>query len=118
MPLYDKIIHLIYGIFSYFISIFILVRFVKIKKTNILFNIFFCIVFALGTSVIWEFLEFAFDKVLYQNNQRLETGINDTMFDLMYTSMSCIIVSMFYYVEEKLNKSIIVNKFINSLNKV
>ena len=117
IPMYDKIIHFIYGIFSYFISIFILVKFTKYKNNNIFFNIIFCISFSLGTSVIWEFLEFGFDQFFSLNNQRLETGVTDTTLDLINVLLSNIFISLIYFCENKYKKNIFVNKFITSLNK-
>jgi len=117
IPLYDKIIHAVYGIFSCFVSIFILVRFTRYNNKNILYNILFFIAFALGTSVLWEFLEYFADNISLGNNQRLETGITDTMLDLIYTFISSILFSICYYIELKLNKNMLIYKFINSLNK-
>lgn len=116
IPLYDKIVHAIYGIFSYFISIFILVKFTSYNNKDILFNIVFCIAIVLGTSVIWEFLEFFADNISLGNNQRLETGITDTMLDLIYTFAPSIILSVCYYIEVKFKNNILINKFVTSLN--
>lgn len=112
IPMYDKIVHSIYGIFSYFISIFILVKFTKITTTNIYFIIIFSIAFVLGTSVIWEFLEFFADNLMNGNNQRLETGINDTMLDLIFTFLTSCILSIINFIEIKLNKNILIHRFI------
>ena len=115
-PLYDKIIHAVYGIFSYIVSIFILVKFTTFNTKNILFNIVFCLVISLGTSVIWEFLEFFTDKVFLGNNQRLETGIDDTMLDLIYTFVSTILLSVSYYIEVKFKTNWLIYRFVKMLN--
>ncbi len=116
IPLYDKIIHAIYGILSYFVSIFILVKFTTYNNKSIIFNIVFCISITLGTSAIWEFLEFFADNIALCNNQRLETGITDTMLDLIYTFISTVLLSVSYYIEVKFKKNWFVNKFVTSLN--
>ena len=112
IPMYDKIVHSIYGIFSYFISIFIIVKFTKIKTINTYIIIIFCITFVLGTSVIWEFLEFFADSLTSGNNQRLETGINDTMLDLIFTFLTSCILSIINFIEIKVNKNILIHRFI------
>lgn len=116
IPLYDKIIHSVYGIFSYLVSIFIIVKFTRIKINNMIFIIIFSVAFALGTSVIWEYFEFFTDKLLHGNNQRLETGIDDTMLDLIFTFLTTCVLSIINYIELKFNKTIIINKFIQTLN--
>lgn len=115
IPVYDKVIHSVYGILSCFVSIYILVCFTPNKTNNILFTIIFSISISLGTSVIWEFLEFFADNITFGNNQRLETGITDTMLDLIFTFASTNIISIFYYIEYKFKKKWLITSFINSL---
>ena len=113
--LYDKIIHTVYGIFAFFLSIFILIKSNSYNKNKMFFNIAFIISFILATSVLWEFLEFGVDKLLHKNGQRLETGISDTMFDLLGSFAASIILSIFYFIETKFKKNWLINKYINSI---
>ena len=80
-----------------------------------MFTIILSISISLGTSVIWEFLEFFADNITFGNNQRLETGITDTMLDLIFTFASTNIISIFYYIEYKFKKKWLITSFINSL---
>ena len=114
-PYYDKILHIAYAIFASLISIFILIKTNTYNRKNIIFNMVFIISFSLGSEVIWEFLEFMSDKILHQNNQRLETGIIDTMIDLLVTFFTSLIFLADYIIEVKFNKQGIINKFIKNI---
>ena len=115
VPYYDKILHVVYTVFALLLSIFILVKTKSYNRKNIVFNIIFIISFSLGSEVIWEFIEFGADKLFHKNNQRLETGIVDTMIDLLLTFFTSIVFSIKYIIETKYNKKGIINKFIRNI---
>lgn len=115
VPLYDKIIHIFYAVFAILISVFLLVKTKIYNKKNLFFNIIFIIVFTLGTAVFWEFLEFGSDKILHENNQRLETGIFDTMLDLILTFITSLIFAADYLIETKFNKKGILSSFTSNI---
>ena len=117
VPLYDKIIHIFYAVFAALISMFLLVKTKTYNKKNMVFNIIFIIAFTLGTAVIWEFLEFSSDKILHENNQRLETGIFDTMIDLILTFVTSLIFVADYFIEIKFHKKGMLSSFIANIKK-
>lgn len=116
MPYYDKIVHMIYGVFCFFVSLLILKKNNIYIKEKLILNIILIISITLASSTLWEIFEYLFDVFFHQNNQRLETGVNDTMIDLIVELVGVIIPSVIYILEQKLNKNGIINKYISKIN--
>lgn len=113
---YDKLVHEIYGMFSFFVSMYILVKYTSYNDKNLLFNILFIISLVLATSVVWEILEFSVDNMFHKNGQRLETGIDDTIIDMLSSFVVSVVLSVVYFIEIKFEKKLLISKFINTLN--
>lgn len=114
---YDKIIHTIFGIVVCFFSIYIIKLFNTYKNSNVWFNIIFFISFSLALGVIWEIIEFADDKIFGKNEQGvIETGVDDTMYDLIVTLIGSAIFCICYYYELIFKKELIIKKYIKLLN--
>ncbi len=83
VPYYDKVVHMLSGVFSAVIAYYVLLFF-GAKYDHKGFRRLFIICFSLAIAVIWEFFEFFCDKVLGQHMQELiSTGVDDTMWDLI-----------------------------------
>lgn len=96
---YDKIVHFISGILTSFISINILKKY-HIKNIN--FTFIFIINFSTFVASTWEFFEYISDLILKGDVQKvLQTGINDTMQDMLCAFLSSIICSFIYYFKKK-----------------
>lgn len=111
---YDKVIHFLFGIFGCLIAIFIMKKFKTLNK-NIFFNIIFFISFSMLFGVIWEILEYFDDKLFIANNQRLDTGVNDTMLDLIFTLIGSMFFSIIYIIENKCNKNLLIKNYIKNI---
>lgn len=81
---FDTFTHLLSGTFFSIVSLYFLDKY-KIKvKVNSLFFIIYVLGFTMLTASIWEFFEFAMDKIISSNLQHsIETGVTDTMVDMM-----------------------------------
>lgn len=91
VPQFDKIIHFISGFLSVILGYYVL-TFFKAQKNQRAFRICFLICFAMAIAVLWEFFEFACDKLLGQSMQQLiSVGVDDTMFDLLSATIGAII---------------------------
>ena len=99
---YDKITHFYFGILAAATAILILKKQKKEAfKTNTI-NILFIIGFVLLLAVCWEFGEFFLDKLFHMNNQRWkQTGVDDTMIDLLVAFIGSIIMSTIYLITSK-----------------
>ncbi|RYD65491.1 MAG: hypothetical protein EOP84_31885 [Verrucomicrobiaceae bacterium] len=69
------------------------------------FRCFFGITFAVFLGVIWEIFEFACDQVWpYWNMQTTETGVADTMWDLIVDTIGAVIIGLMGYAYLKSGK--------------
>lgn len=91
VPYYDKVVHMLSGVFSAVIAYYVLLYF-GAKYTNKGFRTLFIVCFSLAIAVFWEFFEFFCDKVLGQHMQQLiSTGVDDTMWDLIMAFIGSLI---------------------------
>lgn len=90
---YDLFAHFLSGIFTIYVAYFILVRaeFDYRKLDSIICFLYFLGVVFLVAG-LWEIMEFSFDQLLHINLQHnLETGVRDTMGDMIVASLGGII---------------------------
>ncbi|MBE6138429.1 MAG: DUF2238 domain-containing protein [Firmicutes bacterium] len=94
---YDSFVHFISGILSALLAIYLLVLFNKYNKKSIAFNILFMFSISLMIAAGWEIFEFTADSLLGGNAQRaLETGVRDTMKDIICAFMGSILIVIPY----------------------
>lgn len=90
---WDKIIHFLAGVLFYWYFIEMYIKHIKEKKIY-----FLGAVYSLGICAIWEFLEFASDKILFTNMQSgkliYQNGLEDTMYDLLLGAAGATIFCM------------------------
>jgi len=99
-PLWDGFLHfqsgLLLGIFG-----FVLVYMFSERKTKKLelspgFISFFSVIFSMAVSVVWEIYEYAVDNIFGYNTQ--ESGLPDTMGDLIVNASGALFVGIIAYV--------------------
>lgn len=114
---YDKIVHTVFGLATSFFALFLLKNSKLYKEENKWFNILFCLCFTMGLAVFWEFAEFTSDKLFGKNDQGVvETGVDDTMYDLLVALLGSIIFCICYYFEVIFYKQLIIKKYLKYLN--
>ena len=114
---YDKLIHGISGIMTSFLALIILVKSNSYSKNPLWVNVLFIICVTLSVASFWEFFEFINDNIFGKDAQKvLSTGVSDTMLDMLAAFICSIGFSILYIIEEKLNKNILVKKFINKIS--
>lgn len=99
---YDTFMHFISGILSSLLALILLIKF-KIKPEK---NIFLTITYILGfvflIASLWECFEFTFDQVTGSNLQHAyETGVKDTMKDIIIAFAGSVIFLIAYFKEKK-----------------
>ena len=98
---YDTLVHFCSGFFSFLVGLFILDR-SGIEVSNIFYRIFFCICVVMFIASIWELFEFEVDSLLGMNLQHsIDTGVRDTMFDILVAFIGGLIFSVSYYVYKR-----------------
>ncbi len=111
---FDKFTHFLSGILSGFAAILILVK--SKNKNSIYFNILFIIAFSLMLASLWEMFEYLSSCLFNVDPQKvLETGVNDTMGDIIVAFLGALIVSLCYHFEYKNNHNLIIKTFVKQL---
>lgn len=99
---YDLFTHFLSGVLTTILALVIMNWLGVYKDKNKWFNFIFMISFTLMIASLWEFLEFGTDNFLGMNVQHsLETGVRDTMEDMLVAFLGSIIVSITYLLEGK-----------------
>ncbi len=99
---YDLFAHFLSGILTSVLALVVLNWFGVYKEKNKGFNFLFIICFTLMVASIWEFVEFGTDVFLGMNVQHsLETGVKDTMEDMLVAFAGSMIVGITYLLEGK-----------------
>ena len=108
---YDILAHFLTGVFASIISLIILNWFKNYNPKNVPFNAFFILCFNIFVSGFWEILEFFTYLVLKIDVQHnLDTGVFDTMEDMLIAFLGGIIIFVFYLIDK--NKK---NSFFNKI---
>ena len=96
---FDKIVHTISGILTAYVAMIILNK-EKVKSIN--FSILFIVCFSALCAVTWEIFEFTCNILVGGDAQRvLETGVDDTMLDMIVALVGSLIFSLWYSVTKK-----------------
>ena len=86
------------------------------KEKNKGFNFLFIISITLMIASLWEFLEFGVDTFFGMNVQHsIDTGVRDTMEDMLIAFLGSLIVSISYLVENKIGKNGFLKKIVSDL---
>lgn len=102
VPGYDKLVHTLSGALTAYIAYLIL----KNKKINAtLFNITFIIAFTFMIAGMWEMFEFICNIFFGGDAQKvIETGVDDTMWDMIVAFIGSGIFLIFITIKSKLIK--------------
>lgn len=101
---FDKVTHFVSGFLSSIVAILFLKK-SKMKKIPLWFTISYIILFSVAIGGIWEFFEFFCDKITGGDTQHvLDSGINDTMGDMLAATLASVFFSFYYYYQVKFAK--------------
>ena len=99
---YDLFAHFISGVLTAILSVIIMKWLGVYNKKNKGFNIIFMVSFVLMIACIWEFIEFSGDNIFGLNLQHsIETGVTDTIEDMLMAFSGSIIVLITYLLDKK-----------------
>lgn len=102
---FDSFTHFISGILTAVFALAILNWFQKYDTKSVAFNIFFMIAFSLMVASLWEMFEFTSDQLLGGDTQKvLETGVSDTMKDMIVALLGAILTCIYYGYEKTCHK--------------
>lgn len=113
---YDLFAHFLSGILIAVLALVVMDWFGVYKAKNKFFNTLFIISFSLMIASFWEFIEFGADTILGMNVQHaIETGVKDTMEDMIVAFLGTIIVAISYVVEDKVTKNGFLKKIVDDI---
>ena len=102
---YDVFVHFCSGIFTFGVGLFILDK-INIGKDNFGFKMFFSIGVVALVAVVWELFEYGADVLLrldFQHN--VDTGVDDTMVDMLAAIVGGLLSIVGCYVINKRNRA-------------
>lgn len=101
---FDTFTHFISGIVSFYAAYIILKRTKNISRNKII-NFFFFFGFISLVALSWEIVEYLADITLKTNLQHnVETGVGDTMCDMIVATIGGIISYIYYLSKDKIKK--------------
>lgn len=113
---YDLFAHFLSGVLTAVLALVIISWFGVYDEKNKIFNVLFIICFVLMIASIWEFLEYGMDTFFNMNVQHsIETGVSDTMEDMLVAFLGGIIVSIIYLIENKICKNGFLKRLVSNL---
>lgn len=132
--MFDKVLHLTSGLAIATIGFSVINLWNQSKNTHLqlspFFVAFFAFAFALSVGVIWELFEFAMDSIFGSNMQRYIPpdalvqevepvqgyGLIDSMWDLLLSSISALIISILGYLVLKFKPSLLNKVLLRSVS--
>lgn len=101
---FDLLAHFSSGVLSSIVAHIILEKSHLLRKDKRLFNFIFIILFTIAIAACWEYFEFFCDKISGGDTQWVaETGVDDTMTDMLIATFGGILTSVFFYYYDKKN---------------
>jgi uncharacterized membrane protein YjdF len=95
LPLYDKAMHTLSGVFFAFLGVFVFYLLKPVKKIeprDFSMVCYFSFSFAMTIAAVWEIYEFAISHLLGTDPQGvLKTGVGDTMWDIIVCMMGALL---------------------------
>lgn len=98
---FDTLTHLVFGITSGFFGIYILTKTKLYDKDRFYVMSFMIIIVTLATACFWEIYEYIADCLFNTNLQSIETGVVDTMQDLLIAFIGVLIFCFIYIINKK-----------------
>lgn len=114
---YDTFAHFLSGLLTTILAVIIMCYLKAYDKKKIIFNAIYLLSFTLMIASLWEFLEFGMDNLLNLNTQHaLDTGVDDTMIDMLVAFLGGLIITGLYIYEEKFKKNGFIKKIMKDTN--
>lgn len=112
---YDKLCHTLSGVLTSYGALLILTVTKKCNTKNKFFSIICMICFTLAIAGLWEIFEYTANILFGGDAQKVvQTGVNDTMQDIIVALIGSFFVSLVYIFYSRLN----IFDFTNSVKKI
>lgn len=114
---FDTLMHFISGILTAFMALYVLYLFHQYDRKSFGYTLFFMFSFSVMMAGCWEFFEFFSDLVSGGNVQHsLETGVFDTMKDMLMGTLGCLLMICLYGYEYSVSRKGVFYYFMKELD--
>lgn len=104
---YDKLVHGLSGTASALLALLTLNYYENDIRKNVFFNFIFMMSLTLLIAALWEYFEFFVDIFLKSDTQHVaNTGVNDTMYDMLFATVGAIVFGIVYVFKHSSNSFI------------
>ncbi len=111
---YDLFTHGLSGILTAILAFVVLTWFNIYNEKKVAFNAFFSVAFTLTVASVWEFLEYgAYILTGMDVQHTLDTGVVDTMEDMLIAFAGALVIAIVYVIEKKHNKTNFFKKIVS-----
>lgn len=102
---FDKLTHFVSGFLTSMVALLVLKK-AGIKNKKMWFIVTYIILFSVAIGGIWEFFEFFCDAITGGDTQHvLDSGVDDTMGDMLVATLASILFSLYYLYSYKWAKT-------------
>ena len=113
---YDSFTHFLSGIVVFFYGLEFLIITNKYDKKDMWFNVLFLMALSFMVAGLWEIFEFTCDDIFGKDAQKvIETGVTDTMKDIIMAVLGSSLCALFYYREYKEKNKNLFKNFIKNI---
>lgn len=94
---FDLFVHTLSGFLTSLVALIFLKKIGLVTDNNLWFQVLFTICFSMAIAGVWEIFEFGCDKFFKADAQKvMESGVDDTMGDMIVATLGSIFYSIFY----------------------
>lgn len=105
---FDALAHSLFGLVGSVFALPLLNKFKKYEFIDVLFNVFFIIIFTVSLAGLWEIFEFTVDKLFVSAN--MQRSLNNTMKDIISALLFSFVYSFIYFWNPKLIEKIFIRR--------
>lgn len=120
VPVYDKLMHLVSGLLFYCVGFMLYSAFSRSRPYRLtddwVLQMTYAFFFSMAIAVVWEIYEFlCFLLMGHDAQNHLDTGVFDTMYDLIFCFLGTLVPAVFYAIYAKTGRGSV---FIHLLESV
>ncbi len=115
---FDLFAHTLSGFLTALLALFLMIQFKQYNEKKLLFNLTYILGIVFLVAGLWEFFEYGSDVLTGSNLQHaIETGVHDTMDDMLVAFVGSILFAVCYSYEVLKNKEYLIRTLIGYMKE-